>query len=99
MLAVACVFLAPLLVLLLVYIVYPIIDSFYISLFQWNGISSDRKFIGLNNWLDSNPHRPCDGYIFGVWRKKAECIQGGVVHPAPDVLGGDRVLVCLCSCH
>ncbi len=52
MLAVACVFLAPLLVLLLVYIVYPIIDSFYISLFQWNGISSDRKFIGLNNWLD-----------------------------------------------
>ena len=52
MLAVACVFLAPLLVLLLVYIVYPIIDSFYISLFKWNGISSDRKFIGLNNWLD-----------------------------------------------
>lgn len=46
----AALFLAPALILIVVYIIYPIVDSFDISLYQWNGISSDRIFIGLNNW-------------------------------------------------
>jgi raffinose/stachyose/melibiose transport system permease protein len=43
-------FLFPAIVLLMIYIVYPIFDTFNISLYQWNGISADRTFIGLENW-------------------------------------------------
>lgn len=46
----ATVFLAPVLLLLLVFIGYPIVDTFQISLYRWNGITTDRVFIGLDNW-------------------------------------------------
>ena len=47
---VAALFLAPVIILMIVYIVYPIIDSFITSGYQWNGIAVERKFVGLNNW-------------------------------------------------
>jgi len=47
----AAVFLAPVIFIMLVYIVYPIISTFDISLYKWNGISANRTFIGLDNWL------------------------------------------------
>lgn len=47
----AAVFLTPAVIVLLIYIIYPILDSFYISLFQWNGISAEKTFAGLSNWL------------------------------------------------
>jgi raffinose/stachyose/melibiose transport system permease protein len=47
--AAAC-FLAPVMILMLIYIAYPIIETFRTSLFEWNGISPDRKFIGMANW-------------------------------------------------
>lgn len=47
---VAALFLAPVTILLLVYILYPIIDTFITSGYQWNGISAGKKFIGLDNW-------------------------------------------------
>ena len=43
----ATVFLLPTILLLIVYMVYPIIDTFVISAYKWNGISSDRIFIGI----------------------------------------------------
>lgn len=46
----ATVFLAPVILIMLVYIVYPILSTFHISLYKWNGISADRTFIGLGNW-------------------------------------------------
>ncbi|MDR1286031.1 MAG: sugar ABC transporter permease [Treponema sp.] len=46
----ASVFLFPSLLLLAVFVVYPIIDSFSISMVQWNGISTVRKPVGLENW-------------------------------------------------
>lgn len=46
----ATVFLLPTILLMIVYMVYPIIDTFIISAYKWNGISSDRIFIGLQNW-------------------------------------------------
>lgn len=46
----ATVFLLPALILIAVFIVYPVIDTFVISGFQWNGISADKVFIGLDNW-------------------------------------------------
>ena len=46
----AAVFLSPVIVLMLIYIIYPIISTFEISLYEWNGISPNRVFIGLQNW-------------------------------------------------
>lgn len=33
------------------FIFYPIIDSFRISTLNWNGISTNKTFIGVNNWI------------------------------------------------
>ena len=46
----AAVFLSPVIVLMLIYIIYPIISTLEISLYEWNGISPNRVFIGLQNW-------------------------------------------------
>ncbi|WP_408071460.1 carbohydrate ABC transporter permease [Butyrivibrio sp. JL13D10] len=46
----ATVFLLPALLLIAVFIVYPVIDTFVISGYKWNGISADRVFVGLDNW-------------------------------------------------
>ncbi len=47
---VAVLFLAPVTVLMIVYIFYPIIDTFITSAYRWNGISTEKVFIGFNNW-------------------------------------------------
>ena len=47
---VAALFLAPVTILMVVFVLYPIIDTFTTSGYQWNGISSAKKFIGLDNW-------------------------------------------------
>lgn len=46
----AAVFLCPVLLLMGAYLLYPIIATFTNSLYQWNGISADKSFIGLYNW-------------------------------------------------
>lgn len=46
----AGVFLLPTFVLIAVFFIYPIIDTFVISAYKWNGISSERTFIGMENW-------------------------------------------------
>lgn len=48
----AAVFLAPVVLVLVVYIFYPIVNTFQISTLDWNGISADAKFIGLDNWIE-----------------------------------------------
>lgn len=48
---VAALFLAPVVILLIIYIFYPIIDTFRVSLFKWNGISANPQFIGMDNWM------------------------------------------------
>jgi raffinose/stachyose/melibiose transport system permease protein len=48
----AAVFLLPALFFLVVYIVYPIIDSFITSTMQWNGIGRNPTYIGLTNWVN-----------------------------------------------
>lgn len=47
---VAMLFLAPVAVLMAVYVIYPIIDTFITSTYQWNGISAAKKFVGIGNW-------------------------------------------------
>lgn len=46
----AAVFLFPVLFFLAVYLLYPIVATFFNSLHQWNGISAEKTFIGLSNW-------------------------------------------------
>ncbi len=46
----ATLFLFPALVLITIFIVYPVIDTFVISGYKWNGISAERVFIGMENW-------------------------------------------------
>lgn len=46
----ATVFLIPVFFFISVFIIYPIVDSFWISFHTWNGISSNKVFSGLDNW-------------------------------------------------
>jgi raffinose/stachyose/melibiose transport system permease protein len=48
----AYVFLIPVIILLVAYLLYPIISTFINSLYRWNGISSDKQYIGFQNWGD-----------------------------------------------
>ncbi len=43
-------FLLPSLLLMAVFVVYPILSSFHLSLFEWNGIDPVRTPVGLANW-------------------------------------------------
>ncbi|SKA02249.1 carbohydrate ABC transporter permease [Consotaella salsifontis] len=45
------VFLAPAVVLLLVYLLYPLVDSFRLSLLAWNGLGETARYVGLENWV------------------------------------------------
>jgi ABC-type sugar transport system permease subunit len=44
------VYVAPMLILLLVFVVYPIFASAGYTLYQWNGIGSPTQFVGLDNF-------------------------------------------------
>ncbi len=46
----ATVFLLPVILIMMIYIVYPIYSTFSTSLYEWNGISSNKTFIGFDNW-------------------------------------------------
>ena len=48
----ATVFLVPTFALIAIYFVYPIIDTFVISTYKWNGISANRTFVGMQNWVN-----------------------------------------------
>lgn len=48
----ATVFLFPVFFFMIVFIIYPIIDTFSISAYEWNGITAARKYIGLDNWVN-----------------------------------------------
>jgi raffinose/stachyose/melibiose transport system permease protein len=47
----AILFLLPTLIALGIFIVWPIIDSFRLSLFKWNGVDPVQTFLGLENWV------------------------------------------------
>ena len=43
-------FIAPAAIIFAVYVVIPIFQSFWLSLFDWDGITVDKQFIGLANY-------------------------------------------------
>ena len=47
----ASIFLFPAVALLIVYMIYPIVDTFLISRLKWNGFyTAEKVFVGLDNW-------------------------------------------------
>ncbi|MDR0897984.1 MAG: sugar ABC transporter permease [Oscillospiraceae bacterium] len=48
----ATIFLAPAFILMGIFILYPIVETFNISLFNWNGIAPTRTFVGFANWAE-----------------------------------------------
>lgn len=44
-------FLAPAVLMLAVFLLYPLLSSFQLSLLDWNGLGEQGRFIGLGNWL------------------------------------------------
>lgn len=44
-------FILPALLLYLVFIIYPFINSFYLSLTRWNGAAPVKEFVGLQNYI------------------------------------------------
>lgn len=46
----ATVFLTPVLLIVFIYIVYPIFETFRLSFYNWNGISAEKIFCGAENW-------------------------------------------------
>lgn len=47
---VPAVFLAPAVLLLVVFLLYPLTETFRLSLLDWNGLGADARFVGLGNW-------------------------------------------------
>lgn len=47
---VSIIFLIPSLIFMISFIFYPIVDSFKLSLYSWNGIDPVKTFVGLDNW-------------------------------------------------
>jgi len=45
-------FLAPALVLLAVFMLYPLVSSVRLSFVDWNGLGNNAKFTGLTNWIN-----------------------------------------------
>lgn len=45
-------FMAPSMVLALLFTFYPMVSSWYISFLEWSGLDSDRKFVGLDNYRE-----------------------------------------------
>lgn len=45
-------FMAPSLVLALLFTFYPVVASWYISFLDWSGLDSDRRFVGLDNYRE-----------------------------------------------
>ncbi|MDR2095267.1 MAG: sugar ABC transporter permease [Treponema sp.] len=48
----ATVFLLPAIFFLVVYIIYPIVESFITSTMAWNGMGRNRRFTGAANWVN-----------------------------------------------
>ena len=44
------IFLAPAVIVFATYVVIPIFQSFWLSLYDWDGLSPNKKFIGLSNY-------------------------------------------------
>ena len=45
------IFLIPSLVIFTVFMFYPVLDTLYLSFFEWNMVKPVKKFVGLDNYI------------------------------------------------
>src|SRR3954470_11606663 len=45
-------FLAPAVLFYGVFVLFPVVQAFFYSLFRWSGISADRQYVGLDNFKE-----------------------------------------------
>ena len=81
------IFLFPGLLLFLVYVIWPIFNSLYISLLQWDGLSP-AIYVGLSNYIELLD----DEYFYislmnNLIEEEWECVRVGVIGPFLDKLG------------
>jgi raffinose/stachyose/melibiose transport system permease protein len=51
-------FLLPAAILFLTFVIFPIVQATYISLYKWNGLGPLEKFVGLENFATMFDHKP-----------------------------------------
>jgi ABC-type sugar transport system permease subunit len=73
----AFVFVLPALVIYLGLFIYPSVQAFYISLFDWNGFTSVMKFVGLSNFREILGDK--NFWSVAVWNSLRITIVGGVL--------------------
>jgi ABC-type sugar transport system permease subunit len=72
----ALVFVLPALVIYLCLFIYPSVQAFYISLFDWNGFTSVMKFVGLSNFREILGDK--NFWSIAVWNSLRITIVGGI---------------------
>jgi ABC-type sugar transport system permease subunit len=72
----AVVFVLPALLIYLGLFIYPSVQAFYISLFDWNGFTSSMKFVGLNNFREILGDKTF--WSVAVWNSLRITVVGGV---------------------
>nr|WP_272212606.1 sugar ABC transporter permease [Marinicella sp. W31]MDC2878520.1 sugar ABC transporter permease [Marinicella sp. W31] len=45
------IFMAPAVIFLAVYLLYPLVSSFRLSFVNWNGLGDTARFVGMDNWV------------------------------------------------
>ena len=45
-------YVAPMLLLMALFVFYPLVSSLFISFFEWNLVNPKRSFLGLGNYLE-----------------------------------------------
>ena len=67
-------FLSPAVLLYGVFVVWPLIQAFYQSLFRWKGVSSTKTFVGLDNFARLGSD---EGFHKALWNNLAILVIGG----------------------
>src|SRR3712207_6923159 len=50
-------FVVPALLIYLVFMIYPFLNTIYLSFTNWNGIAPDKEWVGLSNYVDRKSTR------------------------------------------
>ncbi|GHV78457.1 sugar ABC transporter permease [Spirochaetia bacterium] len=72
----AIIFVLPALLIYLGLFIYPSVQAFYISLFDWNGFTSTMKFVGLSNFREILGDKTF--WSVAVWNSLRITVLGGV---------------------
>ncbi|MFC0399868.1 carbohydrate ABC transporter permease [Paraburkholderia rhizosphaerae] len=73
---VAAAFLAPAVLLLAVFLLYPLVSSMRLSLLDWNGLGTDARYVGFSNWV----HLVHDGVFWlSLWNNAILAVISVVV--------------------